>query len=380
MSTNPQTSKPYFLSIDGLRLLASVNIVCFHIESIGGFSAIGGPGWFFRIVKGPAFHASVFFILAGFIFTIKYSPVVREFSVRKFLLSRFKELYPLHAATFFAMAPLMLIPWILSAQPLWQLILSALVHLSMLYAFFPLIPFNFNTPSWALSAFFLCYLLLKPMLKLVARITKRRYIVAAVMVCCIPSMFWSLFYAATGARTDIYPLFHFFAPMRLFEFLLGILLARMYQINASERIIHPFWRKPATNDLIIGGTLLLLYLNLFLCDTPDHAIRFFAYHSLTLPLYAVLLYRLAIGNGFFSSLLALPLVRRLGKASFYPYLIHVPLVAWLCFILENYTGYNGFLHQPLNVAVFLVVLYSTSLLFLKNKTRKKLKAQQAATA
>ena len=52
MSENTLLKKPtYFTAIDGLRLFASINVVLFHLEKMGGFSDLPAKGLFFLIVK-----------------------------------------------------------------------------------------------------------------------------------------------------------------------------------------------------------------------------------------------------------------------------------------------------------------------------------------
>jgi len=99
-------SSPYYQSIDGLRLFAAVNVALFHyVTTMGGLDTMGGsPGWLFNIIKGPMFHASLFFILGGFIFGTKITPHVDSFSVKNFIGVRLRQLYPLHFLTTVAMA------------------------------------------------------------------------------------------------------------------------------------------------------------------------------------------------------------------------------------------------------------------------------------
>ena len=101
MNTEAASRKShYFSSIDGLRFFASLNIVLFHLEFMGGFNELNGsPGWFFRIIKGPTLHATFFFFLGGFIFTTKFFPALEHFNLKQFLFKRFRELYPLHLIT-----------------------------------------------------------------------------------------------------------------------------------------------------------------------------------------------------------------------------------------------------------------------------------------
>ena len=350
----------YFKSIDGLRLFASVSVVLYHYERMGGFNDLGGaPALFFRILKGPAFHASLFFMLAGFIFNIKYAPHVKQFSSKVFLKSRFRQLYPLHLITTLAMAPFMIFDNGLSIS---KMAFSLFMHLSLLWPVFPFYSYTMNQPSWALAAFFYCYLLFKPMLQFVNGIEKRRMVLLCLGVPVSVTILWSLLFAWVGYKNDLYVFFHVFPLMRIFEFMAGMLVSRLFIIR-TDKERHPIFRSGWYNDAVIIGTLFLIYASIALRSGAEDIQLWFSYHFMLPVLFMILLYRFARGNGFLSMLMAFPIVRNLGKSSFYPYLLHIPLIAWISFFLNKYFGYNQFLHSPTNVIAFVSGMYLVSMLY-----------------
>ncbi|HEX2957175.1 MAG TPA: acyltransferase family protein, partial [Chitinispirillaceae bacterium] len=213
-----KTTPKYFRSIDGLRLLASINIVLLHLEGIGGLNNLNGaPGWLFKLIKGPAFHASIFFLLGGFIFTIKFSSQAQNFKTLPFLRKRFSELFPLHIITTAIMIIMFVIRYSANEDfNLIKLFYSSLIHLSLLYSFFPFFSYTLNTPSWALSAFFLCYLLFGPVLRLIVPVNRKRLLLTLAFFCCIPVLLWGLLYGVLGTPEKLYHFFHIFAPIRFF--------------------------------------------------------------------------------------------------------------------------------------------------------------------
>jgi len=66
----------------------------------------------------------------------------------------------------------------------------------------------------------------------------------------------------------------------------------------------------------------------------------------------------------------LPFIRKTGRSSFYPYLIHIPLINLITYICENIFGYNKFLHIPHNIFIFIAMLYGASYIYV-NKIRKR---------
>ena len=95
--------KAYFPAIDGLRLLASLNIVMLHLASSSALGYMVSLSWVFPVVTAPAFAAGLFFILAGFLFASKFSDPDRRLPVIPFMFARISKLYRCH----FAMTVLM---------------------------------------------------------------------------------------------------------------------------------------------------------------------------------------------------------------------------------------------------------------------------------
>lgn len=370
IAENPiKTTPKYFRSIDGLRLLASINIVLLHLEGIGGLNDLNGaPAWLFRLIKGPAFHASIFFLLGGFIFTIKFAAHSENFKPLPFLRKRFSELFPLHAVTTLMMVIIFAIRCSANGNlnPI-KLIYSALLHLSLLYSFFPFFSYTLNTPSWALSAFFLCYLLFGPVLKIVASIKSKRVLLLFSFLCCLPPLLWGLLYGALGTPKEFYHFFHIFAPVRFFEFLTGMLLARFYQLSKVSGSAYTAIFFDLLSIFSLGSIYYLLGF-----QRSSSLNSYLAYHVYVLPFYFILLYVVANERGLISAILGLSFIRNIGKSSFYPYLLHIPLISLITYICENFYGYKRFLHSPLNVSLFMLLLYVLSAIYV-GKFRKKRK-------
>ncbi|MBD3419608.1 MAG: acyltransferase family protein [Chitinivibrionales bacterium] len=370
-------AKPYFKAIDSLRFFAAVNIVLFHLERLGGFYSLScQPKWFFVFTKGPMFHASLFFILGGFIFTIKFSNKIDSLRPGKFLLGRLRDLYPLHVITTLAMVPLTITKALSCGEfDIGRLLYSCAIHLSLLFAFIPFNVYRMNQPSWALSAFFFCYLMFPCASRFVARIKRRRFVLAAMLLALIPGIFWSFGYKMYGDTRDIWQFMHTFAPIRFFEFLIGMLLAQFYILGRDKPSAISSRTQALISDVIILICVALLYFNLSPVVRPSYFTRWISYHIYVLPLFAIILYMFAVEKSYLSRICTFPLIRKLGQSSFYPYLLHIPLISWLCFTLERACGYRRFLHSPVNVAIFLIVLYSASSVYWNLVRQKRRKAR-----
>ncbi|MFP4240404.1 MAG: acyltransferase family protein [Chitinispirillaceae bacterium] len=376
-SINAESQKSfYFKAIDGLRLLASINIVLFHLEGIGGMYDMGGtPAWFFRLVKGPAFHASIFFILGGFIFSLKFAPKISRFKTSSFIKKRLSELYPLHFLTTIMMVVLLLERRFgTESIDIPKLFFSLLMHLSFLWSFFPFGSYNLNTPSWALSAFFLCYLLFGPVLRWSMALKSRKSVSLFMILCFIPLAGWGLLFGALGNPMELYHFFHIFAPVRFFEFVLGILLARFFVLGREKA---QFRFKGIRSDIVFVLLIFMIYWTLGLQTREHPTLSWFSYHVFLVPLFLTALYTLALQRGIIARFLSLRFIRQTGRTSFYPYLIHIPLISLTTMICERYFGYEKFLHSPLNIAIFMIILYGGSYFYVYN-FRNKRRAAKAA--
>jgi len=375
MVDNPLVKTKYFTAIDGLRLLASVNVVLFHFEGIGGFYNMGGnPAWFFRLVKGPAFHASWFFILGGFIFTTKFAPTISEFSSRAFLKKRFSELYPFHLITTLTMAALYIIKHAGTGDiDIPKLLYSLFMHLSFLWSICPVGSFNLNTPSWALSAMFFCYVLFGPLLKWSTGLKTRAHVMFYMALFMFPLILCGYMYEFIGAPEKYYQLFHGFAPVRFFEFGLGVLLARFLMMRDENKAAarHPLFLAIRC-DIAIIAVVCLIFFNISSIVRSSPEMKWFSYHVFMIPLYLLIIYTVSYEKGIIARVLSWKFIQRMGRTSFYPYLVHIPLMSVVTLICEQAWGYKKFLHVPLNIAAFMVILYGCSYLYvyaIRNKRR-----------
>jgi len=250
-------NKIYFPAIDGLRLLASLNIVFLHLASSGAFEYALKWKWIMPIVKAPAFSASLFFILAGFLFASKFSDPERRLPVIPFMFGRLAKLYRLHFICTILMFGVLVfkcsgmheVPTsfeTLSAgistglsnmvHP-WR---SLLMHLSLVWAFIPELGMKLNEPSWALSAFFVCYAITPWCARKLSSITEAKTLWVLFFAVFIPGILWGLVFSVADKNIipvlgdfsiyDIrYRYFHMCPFIRIFEYLFGMILFRLYK-------------------------------------------------------------------------------------------------------------------------------------------------------
>ena len=374
----------YFPAIDGLRLMASVNIVMLHLGSSNALAYMSDFKWLMPIIDAPAFAAGIFYVFAGFLFASKFSDPERRIPVIPFVFSRIAKLYRLH----FFMTLLMFLVLVFKfsgythlpafselgdcfsaglakmVHP-WR---SLLLHLSLLWSIVPDLGMKLNEPSWSLTSFFACYAITPWFSRWLFRQNRRTLWVLFGAV-FVPGIVWAVVFGATGnlwfdGYAAKYRFFHMFAPVRIFEYLFGMVIFRLYKEGVFD-----FLKRDYVSGIAQAVLLAALYGSLFLMSPAyNPGVNYFIHHSFPILVYGLFVLSLLSGKGFMARFFCIGIVRKVGRASFYPYLIHLPIItiAWgIC---------N--LNCPNNTVLLMLFIYTVSTLYMEFKTwrRKRKKA------
>lgn len=378
-----QKNANYFPAIDGLRLLASLNIVMLHLGSSSALMYMSDCKWLMPIVNAPAFAAGIFYVLAGFLFASKFSDPERSIPVVPFMFGRIAKLYRLH----FFMTLLMFVALVFKlsgythvpsfgelgdcigkglavmANP-WR---SLLMHLTLTWSIAPDFGMKLNEPSWSLTSFFLCYAITPWFSRWLFRQNRKTLWVLFGAV-FIPGIVWATVFGLTGNLwfnnfEAKYRFFHMFAPVRVFEYIFGMVLFRLYKEGVFD-----YLKKDYVSGIAQFLLLAALYGSLFLMrPTFNVGWNYFAHHSLPIFIYGLFVLSLLSGKGFLARFFCIPIVRKIGRASFYPYLIHLPIItiAW---------GFCN-LNCPKNTILVLLFIYTVSTLYMEYKVRRRKKTK-----
>ncbi|MEU4745651.1 acyltransferase, partial [Actinosynnema sp. NPDC023658] len=244
LSELPRRSLP---SLTGLRFVVAFFVFCFHVTlfnspvpphgPINPFADEGlaqGLEWFFS--KAGYLGVSFFFVLSGFVLT--WSAVDGE-TMRAFWRRRVLKIFPNHLVMFAAA----MILFAAAATPAsgWM------VNLFLVHSFSPdpSVYANVNPASWTLCTEMLFYLLFPLILKGVRRIADQRlWFWAAVLVACVVAVqLVNLTLVPDTPKSPIAPISatqmwfgYVFPAPRLFECVLGIVLARLVVAGRVPRI------------------------------------------------------------------------------------------------------------------------------------------------
>lgn len=339
-NARPQNDSGRLIALDAFRFFAACCVVVYHYNlnfelGLGRWSA--APDHFYVMVD-------FFFILSGFVIALAYGDRLRSGAeLRAYFVSRFARIYPLHVLTllfllaFIAAGALVGFrsndpaQWDLGKLPGQLLMLQASGLYDRLY---------FNTPSWSISAEWFAYLL-APALFYVSR---RVSLAAGLLLAAAGVVAFILFRKALGLTVPWTDATYDFGMFRaLPEFFAGAVLARACQTNALS--FRPRWWM--IHALLIA-VLAVLHFGL-----PDEI-------AVALFVALVLGTALAEKSGQPSMLMSRA-AGRLGDASYAVYMLHMPLIIPMAFLMRR----TGLIGTPIAMAiacVFLVVLVALSVL------------------
>jgi peptidoglycan/LPS O-acetylase OafA/YrhL len=206
-------------SLTGMRFFAAFVVFGFHVSVAALFlHTDGAPGVLNYVFRQGATGVSFFFLLSGFVLCWSARP---GDTAPRFWRRRAAKIYPNHLVT--AVAAVGVVAAAGTAVTFGGTILNFL----LLQAWVPRpgIYFGLNTPSWSLSCEMFFYLCFPLILRAVDRLPVRRLwpatIATLAAVCVMPAVALLL---PGGLR---YWFVYVFPPVRLLEFVVGILLARI---------------------------------------------------------------------------------------------------------------------------------------------------------
>lgn len=229
-------------SLTGLRFVAALFVFFYHITmtmelpGVGPISPFADDGWANSLASafanGGYAGVSFFFVLSGFVLTWSTRPGERTTA---FLRRRLLKIFPTHLVTWaicmvlFAAAVSPASTWLLNLFLLQTYVPDGAVFQAV------------NAPSWSLSVELLFYAVVFPLaISLVRRASVRSlWTWAAVMVAgMVGVVLLATALAPSYADMPVFPywLTHYFPVSRAFEFVLGMLLARLVAAGKFPRV------------------------------------------------------------------------------------------------------------------------------------------------
>lgn len=344
------TGKRNFDALTGLRFFAAVAVVIYH------FASVLSRSWaapLTNLVNSGFVAVSFFYVLSGFVLSYSYvnSAGDMQGSRRSFWVARLARIYPAYLLAFLLAAPTNIV-WSLNVNSLsagiTKLAVGAVSVLSLQQAWTPWSAWYWNYPAWSVSVesfFYLCFPLLVPAVK---RIEKKYLIVAMVSLwifgLALPSLLVATHRVPADGNDRLAMAVEFTPLLRLPEFVVGILLARLYVQGVR---INSRWNAAIT---YLPTILVVLTLAIFGSAVP----RLLLSNGLLVPLFALLILGLADGQTVFAKCLSWSPLVLLGEASYGIYILQIPV----SYILRSPPP----LRSIQSICIYLVALIGISLL------------------
>ena len=310
-----------------------------------------GPHFVSTLVGSGFIAVSFFYVLSGFVLSYSYVNRAGEMrgSHRSFWAARFARIYPAYLLAFLLAAPFNILGTLRVnhfSTAMAKLLSGAAVVLTMQQAWTPWTAWYWNYPAWSVSAEAFFYLVF-PFAALGLRAFRGKTcllgmgalwvaaLIAPVSLCLTHGA------AATGDRLQM--AVEFTPLLRIPEFLIGMLLGRAYVLG--------FRFTPAMGKALSYGSLAAI-LACLACNSVIP--RPLLANGLFVPLFALLIYSLAEGQGGLAWLLSRPSLILLGEASYGIYILQIPV----SYLLGQPPPHRS----VLILGVYLVALVGASLL------------------
>lgn len=322
-----------FWALNWLRFGLSIYIVLFHTLK-EFYPSVYSNKWIYASLNLGNMATSVFFVLSGFLLTHVYITGKSDIALdkRKFWVSRFATLYPLHILTLLFALPAFLFMFHIHGainvpiQPIggetrplamWEIWLNVLMNITLTQAWNPLY-LLLNGPSWSLSALFFFYAVfpfIAPRMNTLQRPAVMLFFLGIVFA--LPGIVAQLWF---GSSVFIDGLLHRNPLIRLPLFLAGIVLAvinrRLRDENGVTVSPVPQW---LLTVVILATVIAATYFQSMHRGENLHVVR----NGLYYPAAIAIVWSLALPgattnwNRKWSA--------RLGKTALPIFLLHAPL-------------------------------------------------------
>ena len=358
-------ARPAIPQLTSLRFFAALHVVLFHNLYLYGDS-LQLPLLAKNFVSIGFTAVYFFFILSGFILAYVYGETLaggrHGWGLSAFWAKRIARIYPLFFLGMMLDAP-RVFSYFLGTGGLFagtaKIFTAAGANLLLIQAWFPRIAPTWNSPGWSLSdeAFF--YLLF-PFAALRIRGMPAKYLPIFLIALALFSLLIILPFVLAldpTAKNSTWGTMARYNPiLHLAEFVFGIGLERLFSL-------HKFTLKWGFIAGVLGIVLVAWI-------SPRIPILFLHNGAMT-PIFGVLIFSVASGNGFLSGCLNKRSLVLLGNSSYALYILHQHLKTYIVWLAAR----PGLGPSPLLFGSYLTVILAASIfahLLIEEPARKRL--------
>lgn len=318
MTVRTETLSPRYHALDGLRGVAAVFVVLYHIGWINHVTL-------YRFFRNGFLAVDLFFILSGLVIASNYATRIRSGAdVLGFLRLRFFRLYPLHALVLSAFVLLEIVKLIalrgfdvapgIDAPFAGQNSLGALAANVVLIQAWHLFPsYSFNGPSWSISCEVGAYLVFAAWARTRALGRQSFYVAGLVLSGTCYVWLADIFHEPAAAM-------QWGVPRAIAGFFLGVFIWRYVPSR-------PVGLTTRMRSIV---QVLLLAIVIGILGMKDGAAAVWV-----IPVFAMLIAMLQADDGIVAQILLSRPIQLLGRWSYSIYMIHSLVLVSLSIVLKR---------------------------------------------
>jgi peptidoglycan/LPS O-acetylase OafA/YrhL len=346
-------------ALTSVRFLAAAYVAVFHWAKPHMSSSWPTP--LKNVALTGYIGVSLFFVLSGFILSYNYTPDEGRphLSRRAFWVARFARIYPAYVLGLLVALPFFLKDSDKAGKLTFGHVGSTgAAVVSLTQAWFPHTVCRWNCPGWTLSdeAFF--YALFPFVLAPLLLLSSRKLIALAGAIWLL-SLVAPAYVAAgfPGAGDRDFDLFVGTSPiMRLPEFLVGMAAGVVFLRHSADAGLP---RRPIAATGLASLFVLAAVLTVS-SEIPEVLLR----TSLATPLFAAIVFALAISAGTVGRGMSWGVLVLLGEASYALYILHQPLLSYIDHAQRALPG-RDHAASPFFLLAYLTISVACSILVLK---------------
>jgi peptidoglycan/LPS O-acetylase OafA/YrhL len=313
-------------ALTSLRFIAAAMIVIGHSHGLFGSLGLATT---FSLSQGVSF----FFVLSGFILAYNYTTLPNHHSAWRFIVSRFARIWPLHIATTLiwlaVLTPTITREFDSPIAATVKLILN--IFLLQSWSFQAPYILSFNGVAWSISTEAFFYIVFAAI-----AMSPVKRLPMALGIATLSVMTFVATSAIIGvSANDASPGFSMFGVLytnplvRIFEFLFGIVCARIYSKHQArmERIPTATWLFVEISIIsLMGYALYAVASPYFVNKIAGAGAAYYVFKEGLWSLWGLLIIIFACSNGPIARLFSVRPLVFLGEISFALYLVHAIII------------------------------------------------------
>lgn len=281
----------------------------------------------------------LFFYLSGFLAYVNYTES-GDYRIFTYMKSKIRKFYALYAIATLAMALIQ----IYKQFPLDKLIMALLLRIFMLQSWNVRLFYEceLNQVDWYISVIVFCWFMQKRLITLVKKISH----VATMVMITVIFLTQMLIYQIP-CTYELYSFVLYVSPIRILDFILGMLCARLFILNSRSKCIQKccLWHE------VLG--LIFFAVGMFVYSIND--VKCAETLFVGIPTL-VLIYIFADNEGFLTSLFDRKWIHIIAKHSMTIYLVHYIVIKYTIMI-SGKLAFGIVTQVTISLCVLIVIVY-----------------------